>query len=611
MPIALVWVLGAAIAITLFILSRAHFQSLERERFQRDAVYFSTVITETLERHINSLKSLRAFVASRDVTRWEFSSFAAQTLPNNHGFKAVLWVPMIPDSARGAYETSLQRDGLYGLRIREIDPEKGFAVARTRPSYFPVTYVDPLETNQDLIGLDLATDSDYSGLLAQAARTNAVAVSSLKSAPALPTNTTLLVAFPLRAEREAAPARSGHPEIKGFAVGVLDLDALIGRVLPRGAPVELAIVQPGPGAASQETQGGAVSSIDAWLKHSAYSRLQDFSIANRKFVVAVRSSADNETALGLIVPLGIALGTLFLTGLLAQYLYNSTMYNKAVERAVIARTAELNSVNEALRNEIELRRQAETGLRLAKEKTEVANRAKSRFLATMSHRLRAPLNAIIGLSGNMIQEVEAGNAAARIRGYVEDVNSSGLMLLQLVNELLDLSQLDSDQALLNETPVCVADLIKTAAGRVKRQARSAGIALTTHCPDDTLTIGGDERLLTKALVNLLSNAIQFTRAGGEAELFAQRNMDGTISLVVRDTGIGIPSDKIEQILEPFVRLPSTLPNEHEGAGLGLSFVNRVAQLHGCTLSIESGKGVGTRVSLTCPRERVISRTRAA
>lgn len=610
-PIALVWVLGAMIAIALFAFSRAHFQNVQREHFERDAIYYSTVVTETLERHVNSLKSLRAFVASRDVTRWEFSSFAAQTLPNNHGFKAVFWVPKVAHASRKAYEAEFQRDGLYGLRIREVDPTKGFAIAQTRPFYFPVTYIDPLETNRDLIGLDLATDPVYRDLLALAERTDAVVVSPLNSTPRNAVNMTLLVAFPLRAE-QASTTGSERPAIKGFAIGILDLKKLIKAIVPRGASVELIVGEIDAKSASEAGRDdGSASPFDAWLTHSGFSRSQEFSIANQTLVVAVRSSENNGTPLGFLVPAGLALGALFLTGLLAQHLYNSTMYNMAVERAVVARTAELNSANAALRDEVELRRQAETRLRLAKEKVDVANHAKSEFLATMSHRLRKPLNAIVGLSDNMIREVEAGNAAALVRRYVDDVNSSGLTLLQLVNELLDLSQLDSERVRLNEAPICVADLIKTAADRVRAQARSAGIVLTTHCPDDALWIRADERLLTKALVNLLSNAIQFTPRGGEADLFAQRNMDGSISLVVRDTGIGIPPDKIEHVLEPFVRLPTTLPDRQEGAGLGLSFVNRVAQLCGFHLAIESEEGVRTRVSMTCPHERIVDRTRAA
>lgn len=611
-PIALVWALGAAIAVALFVFSHAHYRNAERERFQRDAIYYNTVVAEAIERHVNSLKSLRAFVAARDVTRWEFSSFASQTLPNNHGFKAVFWVPKVPNSSRKTYEANFRRDGLYGLRIREVDPVKGYEVAKTRPFYLPVTYVDPLETNQNLIGLDLATDPDYRDLLALAERTNSVVISPLKSEPRKPANMTLLVTFPLRAGETETAAPGAHAPMKGYAVGILDLDELVRGVLPKGSPVELIVVQADAAAPAAGTRNDVRTSyVDAWLQQAGFSQSRDFSIANQKFVVAARSSAGNETVLGFIAPLGIALGALFLTGLLAQHLYNSAMYNMAVERAVVARTAELNSANAALRDEIELRRQAEARLRLAKEKTEAANRAKSEFLATMSHRLRTPLNAIVGLSENMIREVEAGNGAARVRGYVDDVNSSGLTLLQLVNELLGLSQLDSDKAHLREESISVADLIKSAAGCVKAQAKSAGVALTTHCPSDTLSIRADERLLTKALVNLLSNAVQFTPGGGEAELFAQLNMDGTISFVVRDTGIGIPADQIEHVLEPFVRLPTALPREHDGAGLGLSFVNRVAHLFGFGLSIESEKGVGTRVSLTCPRERIVHQIKAA
>ncbi|HUD52035.1 CHASE domain-containing protein [Parvibaculum sp.] len=609
-PSAIVWGIGLIIAALLFVFVRAHYQTIERQRFQRDAVYYGTLVTETVGRHVNSLKFLRAFVAARDVTRWEFSTFASQTLPNNHGFKAVLWVPVVPGPDRRTYEANLQRDGLYGLRIRDMDANGGFSVARTKDAYFPVTYVDPLEGNQDLIGLDLATDPDYRDLLQQAGRRNDIAVSPLTHKDVEGRKASLLlVAFPLGAPERRTAGDVAAPRTKGFAVGILDIDELIRTILPKGAPIEMVVGQAGTGSTPPGTD--ATSSANGWFAHSTFSQSQIFDIADRRFILSVRSSAGSEAAGGLLIALGTALGALLLTGLLAQHLHNATMYNQAVERAVVARTAELNAANAALRDEIEMRREAEASLRRAKEKTEVANRAQSEFLAAMSHKLRAPLNAIVGLSGDMVQEVEAGNGAARIRGYVENVNSSGLTLLQLVNELLDLSQLESRQGPLDDTPVCVADVIRTAFGRVKAQARSAGVSLTTHCPDDGIFIRADERLLTKALTNLLSNAVQFTPAGGEAELFARENRDGTVSLVVRDTGIGIPADKLEQVLEPFVRLPSVSPHEHEGAGLGLSFVNRVAQISGFALSIESEKGAGTRVTLTCPEERVIGRTQAA
>ncbi len=602
--IALVWIVGVAIAATLFLFIHGHYQTIERQRFQRDAVYYSTLVTETLDRQVNSLKSLRAFVASRDVTRWEFSAFAGQTLPTSHGFKAVLWVPVISNTARKSYEQKFQRDGLYGLRIREMNAAREYSIAAARPAYFPVTFVDPLEGNQDLIGLDLATDPDYRDLLQLAERTDGLAVSPLKrGASGKHAGSSLLVAFPLRASTDTAAANKEKPGLKGFAIGILDVDELVKSILPRTAPVEMEV--------RPAEAGSSAAPADAWLAQSAFSQSQAFDVANRHFALYVRSSGETDAATGIMVALASALGVLLLTGLLAQHRHNATIQHQAVERAVVARTAELNAANAALRDEIAMRREAEASLRLSKEKTEAADRAKSQFLARMSHKLRAPLNTIIGLSDDMVREVEAGNGAARIRGYVENVNTSGLTLLQLVNELLDLSQLDSKLMPLNDAPVSVADVIRAASGKVKAQARSAGVSLTTHCPDDRLFIRTDERLLTKALVNLLSNAIQFTPSGGDAELFARQNRDGSISLVMRDTGVGIPSDKIEQVLEPFVRLPSSLPREHDGAGLGLSFVNRVAQVFRFDLSIESEKGAGTRVTLTCPPERVIDKTQAA
>jgi len=251
------------------------------------------------------------------------------------------------------------------------------------------------------------------------------------------------------------------------------------------------------------------------------------------------------------------------------------------------------------------RQAAYDALRLAKEEAEAASRAKSGFLATVSHELRTPLNAIIGFSEMMLREVLGALGNEQYRNYVGDIHASGTHLLQIINDILDLSKAESGKLELYEDVFDLRDMIRAVAQLTSTRIRDAGLSNATHLPGDLPLLRADERKTKQVLLNLVTNAAKFTPPGGHIEIVGEYDDETGLALTVVDTGIGIAPDDIGRVLEPFVQVDSSLSRQHQGTGLGLPLVKAIIELHGGSLSLSSTVGVGTRVTITFPRERAV------
>ncbi len=244
------------------------------------------------------------------------------------------------------------------------------------------------------------------------------------------------------------------------------------------------------------------------------------------------------------------------------------------------------------------RKTAEAQLHQAKIDAEAASAAKSAFLATMSHELRTPLNAIIGFA-EIIADRLFGPNDPRYFNYAQDIRASGMHLLALINDILDLSKIAAGRLELVYAHVEIAPLLALVTKLFSADAAKAGVELSVDCADTTLALEADPMRLQQVLMNLVSNAVKFTPNGGQVQLFAAGDA-AALRIGVADTGIGMTPGEAARATEPFVQIDAQLTRRHGGTGLGLAICKELVGLHGGTLAIASAKGQGTRVTAELP-----------
>lgn len=235
------------------------------------------------------------------------------------------------------------------------------------------------------------------------------------------------------------------------------------------------------------------------------------------------------------------------------------------------------------------------------EEASAAHEIKSRFLAAVSHEMRTPLNAILGFSDILAGEYFGKLENDRQREYVQLIRQSGAHLLSVVNTMLDMSKIEAGRYELLLEEVDLAGSLTECERMLSLQAQTKGVKLTSRLPKGLGDITADGRALRQIVINLVSNAIKFTDAGGAVIIDAARG-DNEVTISVSDTGIGIAPDKMALIGRPFTQVQNDLNRHHEGSGLGLSLVKGLTALHGGTFRIESRPGEGTVVLISLPAD---------
>jgi signal transduction histidine kinase len=256
------------------------------------------------------------------------------------------------------------------------------------------------------------------------------------------------------------------------------------------------------------------------------------------------------------------------------------------------------------------RARAERDLLSAKDAAERADRTKGEFLATMSHELRTPLNAIIGFSEVMEQELYGPLGHGNYKEYAEDIKTSGIHLLNIINDILDVSKAQAGMITLADDSVELTEVIETSLRLLKPHAVEKGLEFRLDLPRTPTRVRGDRQRLNQVLLNLLSNAIKFTSHGHIMVRLSCSPEDGILLRIV-DTGIGIPESELERIMEPFTQADSTLSRAHEGTGLGLPLSRVFVEAHDGWLTIDSVFGEGSTATVCLPASRLLSAADAA
>jgi len=232
---------------------------------------------------------------------------------------------------------------------------------------------------------------------------------------------------------------------------------------------------------------------------------------------------------------------------------------------------------------------------------ETANRHKSEFLANMSHELRTPLNAIIGFSEVLLERL-FGELNAKQDDYLKDIHSSGRHLLQLINDILDLSKIEAGRMELEPSTFDLPIAIANAMTLIRERAQKHGIALSQDVGAGLGEVVADERKVKQILLNLLSNAVKFTPDGGRIEVKAHGD-GNNVTVAVHDTGIGIAAEDRDAVFEEFRQVGRNYTNKQEGTGLGLALTRKFVELHGGRIWLESEPGKGSTFTFILPARR--------
>jgi two-component system, cell cycle sensor histidine kinase DivJ len=282
----------------------------------------------------------------------------------------------------------------------------------------------------------------------------------------------------------------------------------------------------------------------------------------------------------------------------AQYLWIEMRCRPLQQVTAIASDRNGSEVVAVLRD-ISARKQQQQALEDARAEADLANVRKSRFLATMSHELRTPLNAIIGFSEMLMKEEVLALDQKRRNEYVSLINNSGRHLLGVVNGVLDMSKIETDNFEIIGEPLAPAQVIAHCCELMALPAREAGVQLVTSVADNLPEMIADRRALNQILLNLLSNAIRFSDRGGKVVAGARAEA-GAVLFAVEDSGVGMSEEDLRRVGEPYFQAGASYDRRHGGTGLGLSIVKGLVRLHGGELSIRSRVGEGTRVTVRLP-----------
>jgi signal transduction histidine kinase/CheY-like chemotaxis protein len=525
------------------------------------------VIRGQMLRSMEVLHGMAAFFEVRpEVSRDEFSRFVSKSLERQPELQALAWDQRVPGEARDVWEDRAKRDGFVNFSFTEEAPDGKRVSASRRHEYFPVYYLESLEKNAGALGFDVGSESRRRAALERARDSGRpTATAPIRLAQEQESQQGFIVFQPVyRGPSETVDQR--RESLVGFATAVFRIGDLIEQTLvrDRSYPVALTVFDEADGTPlyRQEVSRSGGGKWETPLD-----------VAGRQWTLRFEPTPAFKSPVGAAVPWTTGGTGWALTGLTTAYLLSSS------RRAA------------ALRREVAVRKAAEFA-------AESASRAKSEFLANMSHEIRTPMNAILGYS-QILSRDEA--LPSFHQDAVATIISSGGHLLQLIDDILDLSKIDAGRMEVALSEFDPESLIRELAAMFQHRCEEKQLGLRIEFAAEKGHVRGDQGKLRQVLINLLGNAVKFTRTGRVVLKADSKGNDWTFA--VEDTGPGISQDQMERIFEPFHQGPAS--QMEGGTGLGLSIARRQTELMGGRLEVESRSGEGSvfTVRLNLPAVR--------
>ena len=570
--IMLVILLGVCISFVIFQVCQKSFQQEVDHQFEKDSQHFIDTLTALFDQYQHDIQSVKCFYeCSETVTADEFHKFTLPFTENHASLKAIAWIPHISKMKEEAFAPDAEgrrsdANVSGSAKIKNVSTP-----AQHDDANCPFYYIQPFRAHELLVKLNLSCHQKWAPVLHEAIITGRPALVVGQDLPGVGWDDCLILVCPV--------FESDLTVRQGCIAAMIDFQKLMANLLStelNNLTVNI----------SDDEIGRTVYSNSSGISHRAHRlRTEKLSVADRKFAVEIGMTGKQLSGFHSIMPWFLLISGGCLTGVLALYLYNLQVQNQRTEALVKIRTQELNE-------------EKEWAAQLA-EKAEAANQAKSQFLANMSHEIRTPMNAIIGFSDILADEI---HDPAQLE-YVRTVADSGRMLLALINDILDLSKIESGRIEIEWMECSLSEIIHRVEGLLGPQAKEKGIEFLVNVyselPDVIVT---DPTRIRQCLINLVNNAIKFTEKGYvylniSLEI---RHHAQWIRFDVEDTGPGIPEDRQQAIFEAFTQADSSVTRNHGGTGLGLTITQKLTRLMAGDLTLHSQPGRGSVFTLTIP-----------
>ncbi|MBI3286098.1 MAG: CHASE domain-containing protein [Burkholderiales bacterium] len=591
---ALAFLVLLAVSVSMWSKASEEIVQVARERFEFRVAEANFAIQQRMLAYEQVLRGgIGLFAASNEVTREAWRIYVQQlNLEKNYpGIQAIAYSQRILPEQLQAHLQKIRVEGFPQYAVRPDGQ---------REEYVSVIYIEPFDwRNQRAFGFDLMTESVRRAALVRARDTGLPTLTGkirLQQETSKAVQNGFLMCMPVFRNGAVPPALElRRAALSGHLCSVFRMNDLMQGILgPERRPNTHLEIFDGAASPAANLMYDSLEGVSAMGQApSAFSASQTLEFGGRRWTLRYSSLPAFDAGIDVQKPRQI-----LLSGLLVSALFAAVLWSWSLNRR---RARELAGANAGLKSEIAERSKLEADLKLAKNAAEAANQAKSAFLTSVSHELRTPLTLILAPLEQLLSASQPAVAVADARVQLERAQRNALLLLNRVNDILDFSKAEAGKSEVHSEAVDAAASVATLAGDAALVAHGKGCTLTWQTDPALGTVCLDRQYFEKILLNLVSNALKFTPAGGWIRVELTALAQDRFELAVADSGIGIAPDKLALLFRRFQQVDASITRQYGGTGIGLALVKELAELMGGQVGVQSEPGHGARFTVSLPR----------